>query len=148
MKNMKTFFTKNTAIVILVSSNLMAFAYISANKSEIEPRPKVKVRPAKGSVEGKALLKNDEKLQLCYHRYLETQPEIDQGTVQLHMTIKNTGEIDYLKLAKSDMPNEEFNNCILAEVGTRRLEPTRARLGVLISHKFNFSRRNVSSVDY
>ncbi len=126
----------------------MAFAYISANKSEIEPRGQVKVRPAKGLVEGKALLKNDEKLQRCYHRYLETQPEIDQGTVQLHMTIKNTGEIDYLKLAKSDMPNEEFNNCILTELGTRRLEPTRARLGVLISHKFNFSRRNVSSVDY
>lgn len=148
MKNLKMFFTKNQVMGLLIATNLAAVAYISVTKTEIQPAPaKAARKTAKGTIEA-PILKNDEKLQMCYHRYLETHPTIDEGMVKLHIMIKNTGEIDYLKLAESSIPDEAFTSCILEEVRGRRLEPTRERLGVLISHKFNFTKRTVSSLDY
>ncbi|MEK6554647.1 MAG: AgmX/PglI C-terminal domain-containing protein [Bdellovibrionota bacterium] len=149
MRNLKKLLSKNAAISLLLSANLIAGAYILANKSENEPVViKAKPKTAHGTIETAAILKNDDRLQACYHSYLEKDPVVDQGSIKLHMTIKYSGEIDYLRLVESDINDEDFKNCILAEVKSRRLTPTRERIGVLISHKFNFSKRTVSSVDY
>lgn len=105
-------------------------------------------KPRVVKVESRALLKNDEKLQACYQAYLKKDPVVADGSVQVHMTITKTGSIDQLEMVESDIQDQEFKSCLMAEIKTRRLVATSDRLGSIIRHKFNFHRRSPASLDY
>lgn len=151
---MQNLFTKNAAIVALAIISLTTTAFIAVDRfKKISGKEAVKSREPinrarTGVVESAPILKNDGRLQACYENYLKKAPVVDEGAVRLHFSINRTGEIEGLKLASSDLNDEEFTTCLLNEVRARRIPVTPERLGVLISHKLNFKRRTPASIEY
>lgn len=148
---MQKLFTKNSylgfGLVLLLGTATSVVAYrtvVNYRRSEV----RVVKKPRVAKVESRSLLKNDEKLQACYQAYLKKDPVVVDGTVQVHMTITNSGAIDHLEMVASDIQDSDFTTCLMNEIKTRRLVATADRLGSIIRHKFNFRRRSPASIDY
>lgn len=151
---MQKLFTKNAAIVALALVSLSTTAFIAVDRmkrpgdKEAMTKPGTPARARTAVVEPAPILRNDGRLQACYETYLKKGPLVDEGAVRLHFTIKKTGEIEDLKLASSDLNDEEFTTCLLDEVRGRKVPVTEERLGVMINHKLNFKRRTPASIEY
>lgn len=149
--DMRKILSKNTLIGLLLFSNL-AFAVALFGDLKEQPKaiqkPSVKPPgPSKGQIQG-VDLRNDSQIQACYEAFLMRSPPITEGTVVMNWVLDETGQIDFLKLARTDLADEGFTSCLLDTIRATRFPASVERAGVMISHKFKFRRKTPDSIEF
>lgn len=154
---MKKLWSKNALIAVLLISNFSFGAYILVERHGLRwwgglkaPAKKVAPSPQRKAAASvpTATLKYDHELQACYEALLAGEPDVEEGTVHVHMTITENGDVDLLKMIHSDLSDSEFNECVLEKIKSAKVPASSDRVGVIISHKFNFHKRNVGSLEF
>lgn len=148
---MKRIFSKNLAIGLLVSLNVGLCWALFTEKTIgfwFSKREKPKPPPAaKGTVNG-ATLKNDSQIQACYDSFLTREPKVSEGAVVMHWIFNDQGQMDVLKLVRSDLEDQPFLDCLMETVKTTRIPASDARAGKLISHKFTFRNKSPGELEF
>jgi hypothetical protein len=146
---MKKIWSKNTLIVLFALTSMTAGAYIVFEKSKKPLAPRLRAStPRKATLIPASAFKDDSELQACYEALLARDPQVQEGTVQLHMTVTAQGEIDQLKMIHSDMEDAEFTGCVMDKVKAKRLPASKDYAGMIISHKFNFHKKANGNVTF
>lgn len=149
---MKNIYSKNTIIALSIGLNVLLGAYLVSAKAGFTAKPQfAKTQPSTKKavrVEGVSNVFNNTQLQKCYNALLKKQPEVDEGIVQLHMKLNESGAIDQLELVKNDLKDETFTQCVLSEIRSQRFPASVERSGMLISHKFTFHRKDQTRLDF
>lgn len=148
---MRKILSKNTFIGLLLFSNLaFAVALFGDLKFEAKGAKKASVKPPsplKGQVQGGGL-KDDSEIQACYEAFLMRSPPVTEGTVVMHWVLDETGKIDFLKLARTDLEDDTFTGCLLDTIRNTRFPASAERAGVMISHKFKFRRKTPEAIEF
>lgn len=114
--------------------------------SNSKAQDSAKMNNKHGLVAG-ASLKDNSELQACYEDFLKRQPQIDEGVVEVHWLLDAKGKLASLQLVRSDMDDAVFTQCLLDKIRHMKFH-TPAKSAVLVSHKFNFHKRNSERVAY
>jgi len=149
---MKNIYSKNMIIGLSVGLNVLLAAYLVNAKGGLTLKPQIaksQTPPKKAvRVEGVSNVFNNNQLQKCYNALLKRQPDVDEGIVQLHMKLNESGSIDHLELVKNDLKDETFTQCVLSEIRSQRFPASAERSGMLISHKFTFHRKDAAQLNF
>jgi outer membrane biosynthesis protein TonB len=168
---MKKFWTKKITIAVTIAILLASVAYLlhsrtpksfrlatllsqllSANEAQASPQPLMK--PKRGEVLAARLNQNEDELQSCYQTLLHREAQdpssssVEEGTVHVHMTIDPTGTVDSLEMIHSDLSDETFQSCVLEKIKASRQPATADRLGVVISHRFHFKKKDQGPLNF
>jgi hypothetical protein len=151
---MKKLLSKNSLIVLFLFSNLALGAYILVDKHGAkfwgggQPQPKKIIAKKRAAPIPAASFKDSGELQACYEALLARDPSVQEGTVHVNMTIDTQGQIDFLKMVHSDLDDSGFTDCVLENIREQKVQATAERMGVVISHKFNFRKRDIGSLEF
>jgi len=146
---MKTYFTKNRVIVLLLAANAV-FAYtLFAREKRFSEKELIPPRPAPHAAEFReATLKDDSAIQACYESYLSHGPSVSEGSVVMHWMFNNSGRIENLKLIRSDLDDPSFLECLTDIVRKARMPASDPRAGRLISHTFKFRQKAPAKMEF
>jgi hypothetical protein len=64
------------------------------------------------------------------------------------MTIDASGSVDTLKLIHSDLVDADFQSCVLDQIKSSHVVVTPERLGVIISHRFRFTKKQLDKISF
>lgn len=153
---MKTLLSKTAIINVLLVTNVASAAFIVKEKGWLKYRLQVvkTETQAKGDAPKRrgsvvpSQFKNNNEIQACYEALLRREPDIDEGTLLVHMKVDKEGTIDSLNLVESDLADEAFTECVMENIKASRLPASEERAGVLIAHRFNFQRKTESRIDF
>jgi hypothetical protein len=156
---MKRIFSKTGAIGTLVVVNMVLCGALFASYKGIRSWKDVKglfskqetTKPVaaapKASVR-EATLKNDSRIQECYDSLLTRQPRVSEGAVVMHWIFNEQGQMDFLKLVRSDLEDQPFLDCLMETVKATRIPAADSRAGKLISHKFTFRNKSPGELEF
>ena len=150
---MKKLLTKKVWIAVILLASLSSAGFIFINNYEIRPRQTTSSLQ-KSSAESKATIRgadvkaSENAMQACYEQLLSRDPEMGDGQVLYHMTLNQSGRVDFLKMIQSDYTEDEFHDCLSETIKAQRLPATADRLGVVIAHKYKFKRKDKSQLDF
>lgn len=127
-----------------------------AEKAEAAPQKmKALEKSRQGNVSPATLLKNDSALQGCYENLLarDATNQVEramaqEGIVHVHMTIDPVGNVNNLKLIHSDFADLQFQDCVLQKIKATRVPATADRMGVVISHRFRFKKKQSDQLSF
>lgn len=101
----------------------------------------------KGIVQEAGLTQSND-LQACYESFLQREPKVDEGVVEVHWMLDKTGKISSMELVRTELDDQTFTYCILDKIKKMTFHaPPKAR-PTLVAHKFNFHKRSPASIDY
>jgi hypothetical protein len=142
---MARLFSKNTFIGLLLLTNAVTGTYILAKEKNFKTGASRPVyaggltSPPHAHVQ-EAVVKQTE-IQACYETFLARRPAADEGAMIVHWVVNETGQLDLLKLIRSDFDDQPFADCVLEKIKNTQFPAASARAGILVSHKFNFHRK-------
>ncbi len=157
---MKNYSSKNVLIAALMVSNMATAAFLTDRKFNLFHRVRtlagLSAVPVKGATEKPAghvyaphgFASNEDELQGCYLAILDRPVDVEEGMIQVHMTIDASGAVNSLELIHSDLTDPDFQSCVLEKIKVARIEPTTERLGVVISHRFNFKKKQLDQLSF
>lgn len=158
---MKMLSTKYLAIGILLVTN-SAFAAIilyrdpmfqniwgnSAKRKKQSVRVTRPEREPKPEVEGSAQIAQRTGVQLCYRSLLMRSPGANEGAVVVNWTIDDQGKAKSVELARTEIHDADFTNCIKEKIQNASFPPAENSEGQEMAHKFNFKTRSPSSIEF
>lgn len=146
---MKNIYSAKSIVVLSFIANFIFGAYLLHIRSDdlISKSSPHALPVKKASVEGVRLFDSNQ-LQSCYNSLLKREPNVDEGTVQLHMILSASGSINHLELVKNDLQDADFAQCIVDRIRAQRFPASIEKAGKLISHKFNFHRKDRTHLNF
>lgn len=103
--------------------------------------------PKKAIVKGGSAAHDDE-LQECYEALLRRQPEIQEGTVEVHWMLDPRGKISSMQMVRSDWEDTTFTGCVMEQIKRMTFHSPSKSRPTLVAHKFNFHKRSPAAIDY
>lgn len=87
------------------------------------------------------ILKNTEKIQKCYHQFLEEKPEKIEGQVKVDWQIGENGDVERAEIIASEFGNKRFRDCVVKKINSFYFPPVPDGTSKYIVHKFFFKNK-------
>lgn len=150
---------KKRTLIVLVTSNILMGAFVTAMITHhYWHQPKkvttttskmktIKATDQKGFLQ-EALMGVDDEMEGCYNEYLRREPVVTEGSVSVQWLVNAMGEAQDLRVADSELKDDELSTCILNNLKDIQFSPPPSAEPVQVAHKFRFRVRAPASIEF
>lgn len=85
--------------------------------------------------------------QNCYLTYLSRNPFVKEGSVDLLLEVKKSGEVSEIEIVKKDFTDTAFEACLLKEAQSLRFGPPPRKMNRNVLHTLNFKSEKTADKD-
>ncbi len=102
-------------------------------------------RSSKGQLR-EAMVQSETEIESCYNSYLNTEPQVREGSVVVSWTLTSQGDILSPQVIQADLVDAGLHACLIDLV--TRLQLKASDQETMISQKFVFKQRKLSSLEF
>lgn len=95
-----------------------------------------------------AILRQREKIEVCYDDYLRREPKNSNGSLAVKWTVSSAGKVQEAEVTDNNIKDVDLEECVLHEVAQMTFDPDKFAENTQFSYRFHFKARAPAAVEF